>query len=97
MVIDKKYITQVDTFKDFEIFDENFLTLMFNKTCMLPEKSMLNKISLRIDDIDDRIGVPFVTCRKYRHFKILVHASETFMSIWSSVKSTTVSFVAFWV
>lgn len=46
---------------------------MLDKTSMLPEKSVLNKITLRVDDIYDWIGVPLMTRREYCHFKILIY------------------------
>ena len=94
MVVHKKYIAQIDTFKNIEILNEDFLVLMLNEARMLSEESMLNKYSLGVNNIDDRVGVPLMTGCKYCNFKVLIHPSQTFMSVRPSVKPAAMTFVA---
>lgn len=95
MVIDKKYITQIDTFQNTEVFYENFLAFVLHKTGMLPEKPVLNQVTLRVNDVDNWIGVPLVTGSKNCDLKVLINSSQTFMSVGPSVESAAMTLMIF--
>ena len=95
MVIDKKNITQIDTFQNTEVFYENFLAFVLHKTGMLSEKPVLNQVTLWVNDVDNWVGIPLVTCSKNSNLKVLIDSSQTFMSVGPSVEPAAMTLMIF--
>ena len=73
LIVNDKSFWEVQSFQKTEIFDNNVLSFVRYRPCVLSEKSVLDKSSTRIDPIQDWIGVPVVSSGENSHLKMLIH------------------------
>lgn len=70
VVVHDQDVFRVDTIEHPKVFHEE--AMVFYVGGVLPEESVLNKLTCWVDEVNDRVRIPLVTGREYSYFKKLV-------------------------